>query len=191
MKTKVVLLIMAVCAMLLSACNKELEGAENWPLKEFTFTNQENKQFGTKDLEGKVWMASFIFTNCDTVCPPMTANMSEIQKMAKDEGIENIQFVSFSVDPENDTPEALKEYGQKFNVDLKNWNFLTGYEQEEIEEFALKNFQTLVKKPETDDQVIHGTSFYLVGQDGNVKKYYPGVSDVPRDQIIEDIKALQ
>nr|WP_254660793.1 SCO family protein [Bacillus sp. FJAT-27225] len=183
--------MVAVCAMLLSACSKELDGAENWDLQEFTFTNQENEKFGTKDLEGKVWMTSFIFANCETVCPPMTANMVEIQKQAEEEGIENIHFVSFTVDPENDSPEVLKEYSEKFDVDLKNWDFLTGYEQEEIEQFALENFQLLVKKPESDDQVIHGTSFYLIGPDGKVKKYYSGVSDVPKDQIIEDIKKLQ
>ncbi|CEG27543.1 cytochrome c oxidase Cu(A) center assembly protein [Bacillus sp. B-jedd] len=192
MKIKALLLAMAAVVLVLSACGpKEIKGAKNWPVEDFTFTNQDNKQFGLKDLEGKVWMADFIFTNCETVCPPMTANMAEIQEMAAEEGIKNIEFVSFSVDPEGDTPEALKEYGTKFDADLKNWNFLTGYEQEEIEEFAVKYFKTPVAMPKEGDQVVHGTSFFLVGKDGKIKTYYSGVSNVPYDDIIKDIKTLQ
>ncbi|WP_219914242.1 SCO family protein, partial [Bacillus paranthracis] len=47
-----------------------------WDLETFQFTNQDGKPFGTKDLKGKVWVADFMFTNCQTVCPPMTANMA-------------------------------------------------------------------------------------------------------------------
>ncbi|RDU36435.1 SCO family protein [Neobacillus piezotolerans] len=192
LKTKKILLGIAIGTLLLTACGKkELENAHDWPLEEFTYTNQDGKQLGLEDLKGKVWMADFIFTECDTVCPPMTANMAEIQRKAKDEGIKNLQFVSFSVDPDIDKPEVLKEYGERFEIDYKNWDFLTGYGQEEIEQYAMKNFKTIVKKPKADDQVIHGTSFYLVGKDGLIKKSYSGVNDVPYDQILEDIKILQ
>jgi protein SCO1/2 len=68
---------------------------------------------------------------------------------------------------------------------------LTGYSQTDIEKFALKNYKTLVKKPDVGDQVIHGTDFYLVGQDGKIKKYYNGFKNTPLDEIINDIKVLQ
>ncbi|WP_059170800.1 SCO family protein [Bacillus sp. FJAT-27445] len=192
MKLKIIFLAIAASVLLLSACGKkELQGAHDWPIEEFTYTNQEGNPLGLEDLKGKVWMADFIFTECDTVCPPMTANMAEIQRKSKAEGIDNIHFISFSVDPEIDTPEVLKEYGEKFEVDYKNWDFLTGFEQEEIEQFAVKDFKTIVKKPKEGDQVIHGTTFFLVGKDGLVKKYYSGVNDVPYDTILEDIKILQ
>ncbi|WP_197277571.1 SCO family protein [Bacillus sp. FJAT-27245] len=192
LKVRIIFLSIAIAALLLTACGKkELENAQNWPLKDFSGTTQDGKQLGIEDLKGKVWMADFIFTECDTVCPPMTANMAEIQRKAKEEGIKNIHFVSFSVDPEIDKPEVLKEYGERYDVDYKNWDFLTGYGQEEIEQYALKNFKTIVKKPKEGDQVIHGTTFYLVGKDGLVKKYYSGVSDVPYESILDDIKTLQ
>lgn len=192
LKARNIFIGIAIAALLLAACGKkELKNAHDWPLEEFTYTNQDGKQVGLEDLKGKVWMADFIFTECDTVCPPMTANVEEIQRKAKEKGIENIHFVSFSVDPDIDKPEVLKEYGDRFDADYKNWDFLTGYGQEEIEQYAMKNFKTIVKKPKEGDQVIHGTSFFLVGKDGLVKKTYSGVSAVPYDEILEDIKTLQ
>src|SRR5690606_38306256 len=120
------------------------------------------------DLKGDVLVADFVFTNCTTVCPPMTSNMTELQKRVEEAGYDDVTFVSFSVDPELDTPEVLKEYAKDYGINLDNWEFLTGYSQEEIEKFAEKNFKTIVKKPENDDQVIHGTSFYVINKDGEI-----------------------
>jgi protein SCO1/2 len=183
-------LLFAVLVMMLAACGKSIPDAKNWPIADFTFTDQNGKPFGLKDLKGKVWVADFIFTRCADVCPPMTANMAKLQRMAKEEGLD-VHFVSFSVDPENDTPDALKQYVQKFDGDLKNWHLLTGYTQQEIETFAQKNFKAIVKKPQQGDQVIHGTDFYLVDQNGNIVKYYSGLNDVPYEEILKHIQALQ
>ncbi|WP_435371214.1 SCO family protein [Mesobacillus subterraneus] len=186
------LLMLAAVIMFAAGCGDSgLKDAKNYPIEDFTFTDQNGESLSKADLKGKVWVASFIFTNCADVCPPMTANMAKLQDMMKEEGLEDVEIVSFSVDPTVDSPEVLKEYGNKFNVDFMNWSFLTGYSQEEIEKFALENFKTLVKKPETGDQVIHGTDFYLVDQNGDMRKYYTGLKEVPFEQIIEDIKTLQ
>ncbi|MBT2705034.1 SCO family protein [Chryseobacterium sp. ISL-80] len=184
--------MMAAVAIITAACgNGELKDGVNYPIEDFTFTNQAGEQLSKDDLKGKVWVADFVFTNCADVCPPMTANMAKLQDMIKEEKLENVEIVSFSVDPTVDKPEVLKEYGQKFNVDFSNWSFLTGYSQEEIEKFALKSFKAFVKKPEEGDQVIHGTDFYLIDQEGVMRKYYTGLKEVPFEQIIEDIKTLQ
>lgn len=192
MKLRMFAIITIFTMLLLSACGKgEIKDAKNWPIEDFTFTNQENKSFGLSDLKEKVWVADFIFTNCEDVCMPMTANMVKLQEMVKKEKIQNIEFVSFSVDPTVDTPEVLTDYGNQYHADMSNWRFLTGYKQEEIENFAMKNFKTLVKKPKTGDQVIHQTYFYLVNQEGKIMKFYPGLADIPFDEIMKDIKTLQ
>ncbi|WP_026583593.1 SCO family protein [Bacillus sp. J33] len=192
MKLKVLAVIGIAAMLFLSACGQSgIKNALNWELADFTYKNQENKEFGLKDLEGKVWVADFIFTNCEDVCMPMTANMKKLQQLAEEEGIENIEFVSFSVDPTVDTPEVLKDFGSQYNADFSNWHFLTGYQQAEIEQYAMENFKAIVKKPQTGDQVIHGTDFYLVDQEGKVMKYYTGLAEIPLDEIIKDIKALQ
>jgi len=186
------LVIVAAILLVMSGCGKkEIENAVTWPVKDFTATSQDNKPFGLKDVKGKIWLADFVFTSCEDVCPPMTSNMTKLQKQVKEEGLKDVEFVSFSVDPTVDTPEALARYAKQFGADFKNWTFLTGYSQEFIEEYASKTFKTIVKKPAEGDQVIHQTFFYLVDQEGNIKKTYGGFKDVPYDEIIKDIKTLQ
>ncbi|AOH55336.1 SCO family protein [Peribacillus muralis] len=178
--------------LLLTACGSNgVPDAKNWDLEDFSYIDQDGKPFSKSDLKGKVWVADFIFTSCETVCLPMTSNMSKLQQQLKDEGVEDVEFVSFSVDPEIDKPEVMKKYGNQFNVDYRNWHFLTGYGQEEIEQFALDNFKTLVKKPEKEDQVIHGTSFFLMDQEGKIIRDYTGLQDIPFEDIIKHIKILQ
>ncbi|MGX1264498.1 protein SCO1/2 [Rossellomorea marisflavi] len=142
------------------------------------------------DLKGKVWIADFIFTNCETVCPPMTFNLTKLQKDLKDEGVEDYRIVSFSVDPENDTPEKLTEYIGNFEANTDKWDLLTGYEFDKIKNLAEKSFKSVVANVSDSDQKIHGTSFYLVDQEGTVVKTYSGNSDVPYDEMVSDIKAL-
>lgn len=180
-----------ICFFFLAACSgSKIEDPLNYKVENFEFIDQDGKPFSLKDLKGKVWVADFIFTSCETVCPPMTAHMKQLQEKADEAGV-NVQFVSFSVDPEVDTPEKLKQFASNFSVSFDNWKFLTGYSQKTIEEFAKNSFKTLVQKVQNDDQVAHGTSFYLVDQNGVVLKSYSGVSDPPYEEIINDIKAIQ
>lgn len=184
--------VMFLMFVFLTACSSEdIPNAKNWDVAEFQFIDQEAKDFAKSDLIGKVWVADFIFTSCEDVCLPMTANMAKLQTMLKDEGIKDVEFVSFSVDPKVDKPDRLQAYGNQFNADYKNWHFLTGYKQEEIEHLAFNSFKTLVVKPENQDQVTHGTDFYLVNQAGKVVQYYSGLEKIPFEDIIEHIKILQ
>lgn len=191
MKLRLGLMALIVVAVLSACGSGGIKDPLNYPVEDFTFTDQDGKEFGLKDLQGKIWVADFIFTNCDTICPPMTFNMTKLQQMAKEEGIENVEFVSFSVDPEVDSPAVLKEYAGKFELNLDNFHFLTGYDQSFIESFALDNFRTLVKKPENEEQVIHQSYFFLVNQKGTIMKLYPGAEGIPFADIITDMKALQ
>ncbi|MFE8702103.1 SCO family protein [Cytobacillus sp. FJAT-54145] len=187
-----IIFIMLLTVTILSACGQSgIKDPLNWPVEDFTFTNQEEQPFGLADLKGKIWVADFIFTNCDDVCLPMTSNMVKLQGMVKDEGYENVEFVSFSVDPEIDSPEVLKDYGEKFNVNFGNYHFLTGYSNDDIHEFAKNSFKTIVVKPKDQDQVVHDVNFFLVDQEGNIMKYYTGLNEIPFDEIMSDIKALQ
>lgn len=192
MKFRLFMILLVISSMLLAACGqKEIKDALNWEVADFSAVNQDNKAVGLKDLKGKIWIADFIFTSCADVCPPMTANMTKLQKMVKDEGLKNVEFVSFSVDPTVDSPEVLTRYANQFGADFSNWTFLTGYSQQFIEGYAMKTFKTLVKKPQNENQVIHQTYVYLVGPDGKIKKSYNLYKDVPFDEMIQDIKILQ
>jgi protein SCO1/2 len=192
MKFRFTVIMLVITILLLSACGKkEIKNAVDWPIKDFSATNQDNKSFGLKDLKGKVWISDFIFTSCADVCPPMTQHVAKLQKMVKDNGLKNVEFVSFSVDPAVDSPERLARYAKQFQADFTNWTFLTGYTQQFIENYAMTNYKAFVKKPDEGSQVIHQTYLYLIDQKGHIRKSYNGFNNVPYDEIIHDIKALQ
>lgn len=208
MKKLYITLILVVSFTILSACTQSQQQTEtqsqtqtqtqtqtqsnfqaeyDWVLPDFSFINQDNELVGKSDLQGKVWLANFVFTNCDTVCPPMTASMSKLQQLMVEEDV-NAEIVSFSVDPERDTPEALKDFASKFEADHTNWHFLTGYEQEEVKKLA-KSFKTLAQAEEGTDQFTHSTKIFLINKDGIIVKGYNGL-EVPFEEIIADLKAL-
>lgn len=179
-------------SIFLSACGtKGIPDSLDYPVQDFSSTNQDHKKVTLDDLKGKVWVANFIFTNCDDVCLPMTSNMSKLQTQLKKEGIKDVELVSFSIDPTIDKPEVMKQFGDTFRADYSNWHFLTGYDQKYIEDFAVKSFKTMVKKPDTGDQVIHGTDFYLIDEEGTIIKDYAGTTDFPLKEIVKHIKILQ
>ncbi|MFC8152164.1 SCO family protein [Bacillus paralicheniformis] len=180
-----------ILTVFLSSCGtSKIENSLNYDVQSFSFQNHDGKTVSLESLKGQVWVADFIFTNCKTICPPMTSHMAELQKQMEEENLQ-ARIVSFSVDPENDTPEKLKKFAANYPLNFQNWDFLTGYSQEEIEKFALKSFKAIVKKPEDEDQVIHQSSFYLVDQNGKVVKDYDGAKETPYDEIIADIKTLE
>jgi cytochrome oxidase Cu insertion factor (SCO1/SenC/PrrC family) len=113
----------------------------------FELLNQQGHKFDRSALEGHVWVADFIFTNCEGPCPRMTSRMHAIQKATG----AGIKLVSFSVDPQRDTPQALAEYGKKFAADDARWTFLTG-------------------DPATLDMLDHDAFNYSLGDDNTVSR---------------------
>ncbi|MFG6496451.1 SCO family protein [Fictibacillus sp. UD] len=167
--------------------NSETSQSLDWDVQSFTFKDQDGQSFGLSDLEGKVWMTNFIFTNCETVCPPMTAHMAKLQQMAKEEKVD-VEFVSFSIDPKRDDAEALSKFGENYDADFSNWHFLGGYDQKQIEQLARDSFKTPVVADPNSDQFIHATAFFLVNKDGRVVSRYDGVENTPYEEIIKDMK---
>ncbi|MGE7624134.1 SCO family protein [Viridibacillus sp. NPDC096237] len=184
--------LLLIIALVLSACGNEKFKADiNYEIQPFEYTNQHNEKVSLDSLKGKPWLAMFIFTKCTTVCPPMTINMTDIQKSFKDKGLEDYNIVGFSVDPESDSPKVLKNHLKNYPVpDDSKWNLLTGYTQKEIESFAAKSFHAFVKKTDNTDQVTHQSTFFLVDQNGVVVKSYSGEIDVPFDTIAIDMETI-
>lgn len=93
-------------------------------------TSHEGAPFGSKDLEGKVYIANFFFTSCPSICPELTRAMQKLEDRIGDN--EHIRFVSFTVDPETDTPEKLRAYREKFGITTDHWIFLTGTREQMV-----------------------------------------------------------
>jgi protein SCO1/2 len=96
------------------------------PAPEFSLTSQDGGHVTLADFRGKVVAVTFIYTFCTATCPVLTPMMSFVQDQLGPNFGTKIAFVSISVDPERDTPEVLKEYGQAFGANLAGWAFLTG-----------------------------------------------------------------
>lgn len=189
---KLFLLLFIVSALLLSACsNDEVETNMSGKVPEFDFTTQNNESLTRDDLQGDWWIADFIFTNCTTACLPMSSNMALLQEKIKEANMDNVKLISFSVDPDYDSPEVLTEYAERYGADPSIWTFLTGYDFQTIKEISIKSFANLVKEPAPgDDQVMHGTRFFLVNPKGQIIKNYDGMKADEMDVIFSDLEKL-
>lgn len=156
---------------------------------DFNFINQDEEEVGLKDLEGDWWIADFIFTNCVTICLPMTQNMVTLQNKLNENNLD-VQFISFSVDPEFDTPDVLKSYAESYEADLSNWSFLTGYDFETIKEISMDSFISGLQIEADSDQVQHSSRFFLVNPEGEIIKYYSGIETSAIEDIVKDLKHL-
>lgn len=143
----------------------------------FTLTDRTGKQVTLETLKGRIWVADFIFTHCAGPCPVMSVRMAELQKLLKQERMDDVVCVSFTVDPERDTPQRLAEYAESLGAEVGRWLFLTG-EKKAIRELAIKGFMIAVEDPEQgDDQIIHSTRFVLVDRKGRIRGYYTALTE--------------
>jgi protein SCO1/2 len=151
---------------------------------DFRLTRETGAAFDSSNaLRGKVWVADFIFTNCPGPCPRLTQHMKRVQEGLV--GIDAARLVSFTVDPERDTPPVLTAYGKRFGADPARWYFLTG-SREELHHLSKNVFQLGDVAPDLE----HSTRFVLVDKRGRIRGYY-GTSDPSRIvQLIEDAKRL-
>lgn len=134
---------------------------------EFKFANQEGDTITDKDYRGKVFLVEFFFSRCTTICIPMNTNLVEIEKTFK--GNPKFGIASFTIDPEHDTPEVLKEYADRYGVTDPDWNFLTG-KREDIYKLANEGFNLLAQQnPNIPDGFQHSGLFALVDQNGFIR----------------------
>lgn len=189
MKKKMSFLFIILAIFLVGCGSNDIETNMSEKVADFEFTTQDNEKLSLQDLKGEWWIADFIFTKCTTVCLPMTSNMSQLQDLLDEEDID-VQLVSFTVDPENDSPEVLKTYAESYEADLSNWSFLTGFEYETIKELSVDSFRTEVQKNPGSDQITHGIRFFLVNPEGEVIKNYYGIDMKEVETIVDDLKKV-
>lgn len=157
--------------------------ADYGALVDFTFTERSGAELSREDLRGMIWIADFIFTNCAGPCPLMTARMAELQEAFSDVG--ELRLVSFSVDPERDTPEVLREYADRYGAHPERWLFLTG-DLSEIVHVAVDGFQI----GKRDDPLLHSTRFVLVDQQGHIRGYYDSEEPGLISKVRHDLNIL-
>ena len=165
---------------------RESQLDHNGPAPEFTFTAQDGSKVSTADLKGKVWVANFIFTRCAGPCPVMTSRMAEINDAIKAKGAE-VALVSMTVDPDYDSPEILKSYGEKVGATPDKWKFLTG-PKDQIASVSRGFLQALSSEP--SGTPIHSTRFIVVDRDGQMRSFRDGADPEAVQQLLVDIGDL-
>lgn len=153
-------------------------------VSKFELTDSQKQVFNSTSLSGKIWVAQFFFTSCAGPCPIMTTNLSAIYRSYLLE--KNVEFVSFSVNPETDTSDVLSAYSKRFNADAKRWHFVTG-PKEKVLAIASNDF----KMGSTQNPIFHSTQFALVDQKGRIRGYYEGTDHSGTKQLFKDIATLQ
>ena len=134
------------------------------PAPVVTGTDQDGNTFTTSTLKGSYWLASFMFTTCQTVCPALNSVQADISNTYASKGL---RFVSISTDPDNDTPEALRAYAGRFGAKTGSWWMLT-MPIDTVMSVATRGFA--VMGPEKPD--MHSTRFVLVDRDQQIHDYF-------------------
>jgi protein SCO1/2 len=158
----------------------------------FSLLNQNDETINLDEVRGKVFVVEYFFTTCGTICPKMTAQMTRVQKKFK--GNNEFKILSFTVNPEHDTVEVMKEYAEKHNAVDGQWHFLTG-KKEDLYHLARNSF--FVLKPaeaanlgDAGSDFIHTNNFVLVDQELRIRGYYDGTSISEVNELMEDIQIL-
>ena len=177
------LLVSALVA--LAACEKK---AEPLPvlsqIPAFDLTAADNSAFNSKTLAGKIWIADFIFTTCPGPCPRMSATMKQVEKGTA--AFPNVEIVSFTVDPEHDTPPVLAEYAQRYAADAKRWHFLTG-PMKQLDALSFDAFHL----NHTDGKLEHSTRFAIVDGQGQLRAYIGTEEADPVQATLDIVKKLR
>jgi protein SCO1/2 len=162
----------------------------------FSLIGSDAAPVSSADLRGHMWVADFIFTQCPSLCPTLSAQMAKLQQALPSDAGDALRLVSFSVDPHNDTPEVLRAYAQRFHADPRRWIFLTGT-RDALYGLIRNGFQLAVaeRSPEEarDGQglITHSDRFVLVDRDLQIRAYYHGTDADVVQQVLRGIAALR
>ena len=153
----------------------------------FQLTDQAGKSITLEDLKGKIWAANFIFTRCKGPCPITVLRMQDLNtKLKKVRG--NVELVTFTVDPEYDTPEILKAFSDPLGADPASWKFLTGT-PDAIQKIVVTGLlQPLAKEP--DGTPAHSSRIVLVDGEGWLRGYQDGLDPEAVQKLMVDIGEL-
>jgi len=177
MMMKATLLVLVI---LLAGCAKQEPLPVLGDIPQFELLNQQGQKFDRSSLDGHVWIADFIYTNCESSCPRMSSKMHSIQSATG----AGVKLVSFTVDPQRDTPQALAEYGKKYSADSARWTFLTGntatLDMLDHDAFKLGNLS-----------MDHSTRFVLIDKKGRVRGYYGLLDGDPVARVAKDAARLE
>jgi cytochrome oxidase Cu insertion factor (SCO1/SenC/PrrC family) len=144
------------------------------PVPDFSLTERSGETVHRSDLLGKTWVAAFIFTRCAGPCAQVSGAMARLQHELANSP--DVVLVSFTVDPEYDTPKVLTEYAKRYTADPKRWLFLTG-KPDDVYRLIREGFKLTAQPNEGADrtpgnEVMHDTRLAVVDRKGEIRGYF-------------------
>ena len=162
--------------------------SRNHRISDFNLINQNGEVITKEDFEGKIYIADFFFTRCQTICPIMAVNMKDLQEEFKSDP--DLKFLSHSVTPVMDSVPILRAYADKNEAIDGKWEITTG-DKRHIYELARKSYFAVLDEGDGGDQdFIHTEQFILVDQEGQIRGFYDGTEKEEMQRIIDDISIL-
>ncbi len=164
-------------------------------IPQFQFFNEDSILVTNKDFAGKVWLSEFFFASCPSICPIMNTQLKNIEKALKPYQ-QQIQYLSFTIDPTHDTPSVLKAHKKKLGIANSNWAFLTGNESF-THQLGIENFLIFAGREEDAlGGYAHSGAFTLVDKKGFVRGVYEvvqpdlSVNKKEFERLINDVETL-
>ena len=155
---------------------------------DFLFVDQRNQSISEEKFEGKIHVVDFFFTSCPTICPMMTTHLTQIQEHFKEDN--RVGILSYSIDPQHDTPQKLEAYAQLYDIDPEKWSMLTGASTDVFE--LAKDYKVMAFDDSVGEtpNLIHDGTFVLVDGQRRIRGYYNGLEQLDVHRLIEDIELL-
>lgn len=158
-------------------------------IADFELVNQNGDTITQETYTDKIYIADFFFTTCPTICPVMTANMTDIQEVLKKD--DEVLLLSHSVTPEIDSVQQLKKYALEKGVIDSKWNLVTG-SKKQIYELARKSYLAVLTDGDGGPyDMIHTENFILVDKERRIRGFYDGTNPDEIAQLLEDLKVLK
>jgi protein SCO1/2 len=153
----------------------------------FSFTNQDGRTITDKDVDGQIYVASFFFASCKSVCPKLNEQMGRVQFAFKD--YKEFHMLSFTVDPERDSVAALKAYSEDMRADSSIWWFLTG-PKDSIYSIARDGYLVPAAMRSEENDFFHSQDIILIDKQKRIRGVYDGTEKLEVDTLIDEIKLL-
>ena len=158
---------------------------------DFTFTNRDGRAVGRADLAGEPWVVDLVFTRCTLICPALSLRMHQLDR----ELPAGVHLVSFSIDPDYDTPERLQAYAAAHEASDR-WLFLSG-DADAIRHLARDGLKLAVdvvpasESPGPGEAIIHSDRFVLVDGQGRIRGYYDPLEKGDLEKIERAVASLR
>jgi len=153
---------------------------------DFVLTDQDGHPLGMGELKGKIWVADFICTRCPGPYAVLSSHFAELDRNFS--GSDILRLVSFTLDPEYDTPSVLKRYAQHYEASVR-WRFVTG-DRRRIDDIRRTGFQAGAKASGSEPVHFGTTTFVLVDGDGMIRACYDGSSVEVVQRLLTDLGSL-